>query len=131
MRSLKLGIVDSGVPEAQSLADEIETLIEKGTQNIERRYREFFNSVRDGLFQIDLKGNFIIFNPAFTEILGLDPHELLEGGVQLLQDRVRNQDITAVLAEVMDKGELRDKLVMFRTVQSAGLSRLLAPSGTI
>ena len=88
--------------------------IEKGTQNIERRYREFFNSVRDGLFQIDLKGNFIIFNPAFTEILGLDPHELLEGGVQLLQDGVRNQDITAVLAEVMDKGELRDKLVMFR-----------------
>ena len=114
MMSLKLGVVDSGVPEAQSRADEIEALIEEGTQKIERRYREFFNSVRDGLFQIDLKGNFIIFNPAFTEILGVDPQKLLKGGVQILQDGVKDENITGVLAEVMDKGELRDELVMFR-----------------
>lgn len=114
MRSLRLGVVDSGVPEAQSRADEIEALIEKDTIKLERRYKELFNSVRDGLFQIDLKGNFIIFNPAFTEILGVDTKELLEGGVQVLQDCVPNQEITAVLAEVMDTGELRDKLVLFR-----------------
>lgn len=111
---MKLGVVDSGVPEAQSLADEIEALIEKDAQKIGRRYREFFNSVRDGLFQIDLKGNFIIFNPAFTEILGVDPQELLKGGVQLLQDGVQDNEIPGVLTEVMDKGELRDKLVRFR-----------------
>ncbi|MBA7606250.1 Adaptive-response sensory-kinase SasA [subsurface metagenome] len=114
MINLRLGVVDSGVPEAQSRTDEIESLIEKDTKKLERRYKELFNSVRDGLFQIDLKGNFIIFNPAFTEIIGVDPKELLEGGIQVLQDRIPNQEVTAVLAEVMDTGELRDKLVLFR-----------------
>jgi len=111
---LKLGVVDSGVPEAQPRADEIEALIEKGTIKLEKRYKELFNSVRDGLFQIDLKGSFIIFNPALTEILGIDAKVLLEGGIQVLQDRIPSQEVTAALAEVMDKGELRDKLVMFR-----------------
>ncbi len=114
MRSLKLGVVDSGVPEAQSRADEIEAFIEKRTKKLEKRYKELFNSVRDGLFQIDLKGNFIIFNPAFTEILGVDTKVLLEGGVQVLQNSIQNQEVATVLAEVMDKGELRDKLVLFR-----------------
>ena len=114
MRSLKLGVVDSGVPEAQSRADEIEAFIEKRTIKLEKRYKELFNSVRDGLFQIDLKGNFIIFNPAFTEILGVDTKVLLEGGVQVLQNSIQNQEVATVLAEVMDKGELRDKLVLFR-----------------
>jgi PAS domain S-box-containing protein len=114
MRNLRLGVVDSGVPEAQSRTDEIESIIEKDTKKLERRYKELFNSVRDGLFQIDLKGNFIIFNPAFTEIIGVDPKELLEGGIQVLQDRIPNQEVTAVLTEVMDTGELRDKLVLFR-----------------
>ena len=109
-----MGVIDSGVPEAQSRADEIETLIEKDTIKLEKRYKELFNSVRDGLFQIDLKGNFIIFNPAFTEIIGVDPKELLERGIQALQDRIPNQEVTAVLAEVMDTGELRDKLVLFK-----------------
>ncbi|GAI18376.1 unnamed protein product, partial [marine sediment metagenome] len=77
---MRLGVVDSGIRDAQSRADEIEALIEKDTIKLEKRYKELFNSVRDGLFQIDLKGNFIIINPAFTEILGLDPKELLEGG---------------------------------------------------
>jgi len=111
---LKLGVVDSGVPEAQSRADEIEAFIEKRTKKLEKRYKELFNSVRDGLFQIDLKGNFIIFNPAFTEILGVDTKVLLEGGVQVLQNSIQNQEVATVLAEVMDKGELRDKLVLFR-----------------
>jgi PAS domain S-box-containing protein len=114
MRSLRLGVADSGVPEAQSRADEMEALIEKGTTRLERRYKELFNSVRDGLFQIDLKGNFIIFNPAFTEIVGVDATVLLEGGVQVLQDCVPNHEITDILVEIMDTGELRDKLVMFR-----------------
>ena len=111
---MKLGVVDSGVPEAQSRADEIEAFIEKRTKKLEKRYKELFNSVRDGLFQIDLKGNFIIFNPAFTEILGVDTKVLLEGGVQVLQNSIQNQEVATVLAEVMDKGELRDKLVLFR-----------------
>jgi len=110
---LKLGVVDSGVPEAQSRTDEIEALMAGDAKEPDRRYRELFNSVRDGLFQIDLEGNFIVFNPAFSEIVGVDPQELPEGGIQILQDCLPEQEFTAILAEVSDTGDLRDKLLKF------------------
>ncbi|TRO47222.1 PAS domain S-box protein [Candidatus Bathyarchaeota archaeon] len=110
---MRVGVVDSGAPEAQSSSDEVETLMAGGTKGLDRRYRELFKNVRDGLFQIDLKGNFIVFNLAFYEILGVDPKELLEGGIQILQDHLPEQEFTEVLAEVMDTGYLREKLLKF------------------
>ena len=77
----------------------------------EQRYRELFDSVSEGLFQIDLEGNFIIINPAFASMLGYEPEELLEKGVGNWWEIIAEDEIKAIKKEVNERGELRERLI--------------------
>lgn len=86
---------------------------EEESLEAEQKYKELFNSVSDGLFQTDLKGNFTIVNPAFASIMGYKPEELLHKGSKTWRACLSNEEIAAISMEITKRGELRDKLVRF------------------
>ncbi|MFB0557857.1 MAG: PAS domain S-box protein [Candidatus Bathyarchaeia archaeon] len=86
---------------------------EEGSREAEQRYKELFNSVSDGLFQTDLKGNFTIVNPAFASIMGYEPKDLLYNGSKTWRACLSNEEIAAISMEITERGELRDKLIRF------------------
>ena len=48
-------------------------------RNIEDKYRDIFENVREGIYEATTEGRFITVNPAFSRMDGYDsPEELIE-----------------------------------------------------
>jgi len=43
----------------------------------EERFRTILNELQDGFYEVDLKGNFTFFNPAYSRTLGFDEEEMM------------------------------------------------------
>jgi PAS domain S-box-containing protein len=49
---------------------------ETSLQHNEEKYRAILDNIEDGYFEVDLKGNFIFFNPSVCRMLGYSPSEI-------------------------------------------------------
>lgn len=52
-------------------------LIEKALEESEEKYRTILQSIEDGYYEVDIRGNFVFFNEALPRILGYDSKELM------------------------------------------------------
>ncbi len=75
-------------------------------------YKSLFNSLSVGIFQTDIKGNYIAMNTAGARILGFDSPE------QLMKNRIRSSELYAnpkerehVVKQIKEKGFLKDYVV--------------------
>lgn len=81
------------------------------TIEAERRYRDLFNSVSDGVFQTDLEGNYTLVNPAFASIIGVEAEELLNGSLNTWQLYVTEEEKEEILREVSEKGSIGKRVI--------------------
>ena len=57
--------------------DRTETLLtRKALEESEKKYRTILESIEDGYFEVDIKGNFVFFNESMCKILGYSDQEL-------------------------------------------------------
>lgn len=73
------------------------------------RYSELFDGVDEGLFKTGLEGEYLLVNPAFAEVLGYSPDEMVEGGVRLYEAFPSKEDADSLLQEAREKGEVRGR----------------------
>jgi len=52
-------------------------LAEQACQKSEEKYKEIIETIEDGYYEVDLKGNLIFFNNALKRILGYSPEEMM------------------------------------------------------
>jgi len=78
-----------------------------------RLYRDLFDSVGEGIFQTDLEGRYLIVNPAFASILGCEMDELLEDNISTWQSHLPEDVIQEFQREILERGELRKKVINF------------------
>ena len=77
----------------------------KALRKTEKRYRGILDSLQDGYYETDLKGNFIFFNRALTRIFGY-PSEGLEGlNIKRFTDDAQNQIMSQVFGDVTMTGD--------------------------
>ncbi len=76
------------IPEKESLGSVqsiwmawIDVTKEKKTEETlrqsERKYREIFSAIEEGYYEVDLKGNFVLFNESLCEMIGYSREELI------------------------------------------------------
>ncbi|MGO9642491.1 MAG: PAS domain S-box protein [Candidatus Acidiferrales bacterium] len=69
-----------------------------GQREAERRYRELFESIQEGLFSSDLEGRILEVNQAFVEMFGLRRRSELRGRpVECLIPAMRRSTLTAAI----------------------------------
>ena len=82
-------------------------------KDVEKRYRDLFNSVSDGLFQTDLEGNYTLFNLAFVAMLGYEPNELIDENLRTWQEYISEEEKEEILSEILERGSIRKKVIRF------------------
>lgn len=81
----------------------------------EARYRELFENIGDGAFQMDLDGNYIDLNQAGAEILGFEnPSQLLKNRVKVWETFTSREDYETLKMKVLLEGEVRRIIRRFR-----------------
>jgi len=60
---------------------------EEALQRNEQRYREILESIEDGYFEVDIKGNFTFFNSILAKALGYSKQDLLNMNYNQFMDR--------------------------------------------
>jgi PAS domain S-box-containing protein len=95
----------------QAEVGETRTTPEKEEKDAEPRFWEIFDSVSDGLFQIDLEGNFVLVNTAFATMIGYKPEELHSRNIKILQEYVSEEEIEAILTEITEKGRINERVI--------------------
>ncbi len=97
----------------------------------ERKYRTIFENAIQGIYQIDLEGNFIVANPAVAKIYGADtPEELYKS--RLGHHRFSYADArmhSAFIMEVIEKGKVNSR--EFSLVDDEGHEKLILESGQL
>lgn len=69
------------------------------------RYREFFENIEDGLYEIDLKGNFTFLNESICRIFGYSKEELMGMNDQQYMEPETAKKIFQVYNQVFRTGE--------------------------
>jgi len=62
------------IEHVQDITDLIRT--QKALRNDEERFRSIIETINDAYFEVDLKGNLIFFNDAFSRLFNMPPEEL-------------------------------------------------------
>jgi PAS domain S-box-containing protein len=90
--------------------------LEKELKESEARYRELFENIGDGAFQLDMEGNYTAINRAGAEILGFSsPDELLHGRMKVWDTHASRDASDEFLERVIEEGEVVRVLRRFRT----------------
>ena len=75
-------------------------------QESEERYRDILHNIREGYYEVDLKGNFTFFNKALCRISGYTAEELRGMNYRLYYpDDERRERVKAIYNEVFRTGE--------------------------
>ena len=89
--------------------------LERDLRASEERYRELFENIGDGAFQMDLEGGYTDINQAGAEILGYaEPAEVVGGGVKAWDTFVSRDEYEALRMKVILEGAVRRTLRRFR-----------------
>lgn len=85
---------DEGTPTAvQGVARDVTEhyFTKKALERSEKRYRDILESIEEGYYEVDIKGNLKFFNPAFAKMLGWTEKELEGGNYSDFLDEVEAQ----------------------------------------
>ena len=89
--------------------------LERDLRVSEERYRELFENIGDGAFQMDLEGNYTDMNQAGAEIFGYDdPADLVGSGVKAWDTFVSREEYEDLKTRALQGGEIRRTLGRFR-----------------
>jgi PAS domain S-box-containing protein len=89
--------------------------LERDVRVSEERYRELFENIGDGAFQMDLEGNYTDLNQAGAEIFGYDdPVDVVGGSVKAWDTFVSRDEYEVLKTKILLEGEVRRTLRRFR-----------------
>ena len=89
--------------------------LEKELKESEARYRELFENIGDGAFQLDLEGDYTAINRAGAEIFGFSqPDDVLRGRLKVWDTHASRAASDEFLEQVREAGEVVRVLRRFR-----------------
>ena len=89
--------------------------LEKELKESEARYRELFENIGDGAFQLDVEGNYTAMNQAGAEILGFSsPDDVLGGRRKVWETHTTREASDRFMEMVLEEGEAVRVLRRFR-----------------
>ncbi len=94
--------------------------LEKELKVSEARYRELFENIGDGVFQLDMEGNYTAINRAGAEIFGFSsPDDVLHGRLKFWDTHASRDASDEFLEQVMGEGEVVRVLRRFRALNGS------------
>lgn len=94
--------------------------LEKELKESEARYRELFENIGDGAFQLDMEGSYIAINRAGAEILGFSsPDDVLHGRLKVWDTHASRDASDEFLERVLGEGEVVRVLRRFRALNGS------------
>lgn len=77
---------------------------QKALEASEEKYRNILESIQEGYYEVDLRGNFVFFNTAMTRLLGYSAAEMLGMNNRQYMERQTAEKIYALFHEVYTSG---------------------------
>jgi len=74
----------------------------------EDKYRNILENIQEGYFELDLNGNFVFFNNAFSMILGYSNEELIGLHYEKIMDSNAIKSFTQILEAFRRSNEFRE-----------------------
>ena len=71
----------------------------------EKKYRKILNTIEDCYLEVDLKGNFVFFNPAFSKLLNCPDDKLAGKNYIEFVDKENEQKIAEYFTQIFETGE--------------------------
>ena len=71
----------------------------------EERYKDILNNIEEGYYEVDLEGNFLLFNDSVCRVLGYPKEELLGMNNRQLMDEKNAQKVFEVFNHVFKSGK--------------------------
>ncbi|MGQ4876201.1 MAG: PAS domain-containing sensor histidine kinase [Promethearchaeia archaeon] len=72
----------------------------------EEKYRGIIENIKEGYFEVDLKGNFIFFNNSFLEIVGFSKEEVLYRNYKDFMDEANRAKVFSIFNDVFKGNEV-------------------------
>ena len=77
---------------------------EAASRASQEKYRTILDSIEDGYFETNLKGNVVFFNDSFIAMMGQTPEELQDIGYRNLMNEENSGEVFKVFNEVYETG---------------------------
>jgi PAS domain S-box-containing protein len=84
--------------------------VEEKLKKSEKEYKEIIESIQEGYFETDLKGNFTFFNDTFKEMTGYSKEALLGKNFRELTDEENAKEIVKLYNEVFKTSQKKQNL---------------------
>lgn len=83
----------------------LQRVAQANAKESEDKYRIILESIQDGYYEVDLKGNLTFFNPALSQLYGYSPEELVGMNSREYMDKKNAREILEVFGEVYKTGK--------------------------
>ncbi|MBA4394946.1 MAG: hypothetical protein C0407_15445, partial [Desulfobacca sp.] len=94
------------------------------------RYKSFIENIDDGLYETDLQGNFIFFNPALCRILGFPLTDLQGQNFSKFMDQEKAKLVFAVFNKIFKTG-IGIKDLIWEIIDQQGEKRIIELSANL
>ncbi|MCL0048019.1 PAS domain S-box protein [Dehalococcoidia bacterium] len=100
---------------------------EKRPRENEERYRAILEGIEDGYYEVDLAGNFTLFNDSLCRMFGYPPDELLGMNNRQYMDKEDAREVYQLINQVYRTGETA-KALDWKIIRKDGIRRFLEAS---